>query len=67
MTLNEAGLRRTGAIHSILIKLSLLENKAGSNVEQIKILRRQRFKLLDDIQEKQQSMDELDYMIGNNN
>lgn len=43
--------------------LNLLENKTGSKEEQIKILRKQRFKLLDDIHEKQQSLDELDYMI----
>lgn len=43
--------------------LSLLENKTGSKEEQIKILRKQRFKLLEDIHEKQQSLDELDYMI----
>ncbi len=43
--------------------LSLLENKTGSKEEQIKILRKRRFKLLEDIHEKQQSLDELDYMI----
>lgn len=69
----EANLRRTGLIHSLLkaglnidvLKkyLSLLENKTGSKEEQIKILRKQRFKLLEDIHEKQQSLDELDYMI----
>lgn len=44
--------------------MSLLEKKTGSKEEQIKILRKQRFKLLDDIHEKQQSLDALDYMIG---
>lgn len=70
----EADLRRTGLIHSLLkaglnidtlkTYLSLLENKTGSKEEQIKILRKCRFKLLDDIHEKQQSLDELDYMIA---
>lgn len=70
----EADLRRMGLIHSLLkaglnidtlkTYLSLLEKKAGSKEEQIKILRKQRFKLLDDIHEKQQSLDALDYMIG---
>lgn len=70
----EADLRRIGLIHSLLqagftidtLKnyLNLLGNKTGSKEEQIKILREQRFQLLDDIHEKQQSLDELDYMIG---
>lgn len=70
----EADLRRMGLIHSLLkaglnidtlkTYLSLLEKKTGSKEEQIKILRKQRFKLLDDIHEKQQSLDALDYMIS---
>lgn len=69
----EAELRRTGLIHALLkaglnmaaLKkyLSLLESTTNNKEEQIKILRKQRFKLLDDIHEKQQSLDELDYMI----
>lgn len=70
----EDKLRRTGLIHSLIkaglnidiLKryLILMENKSGSEEEQIKILRKQRFKPLDDIHEKQQSLEALDYMIS---
>lgn len=69
----ESDLRRTELIHFLLkaglnidmlkTYLNLLANQTDSKEEQIKILRKQRFKLLDDIHEKQQSLDELDYMI----
>lgn len=69
----EADILRIGLIDSLLktglnmdaLKkyLSLPENKTGSKEERIKMLRKQRFKLLDDIHEKQQSLDKLDYMI----
>ena len=39
------------------------ENKSDKS-GQIQILRKQRFLLLDEIHKKQQSLDELDYMIG---
>lgn len=39
------------------------ENKKDKS-EQIQILRKQRYLLLDEIHRKQQSLDELDYMIG---
>lgn len=36
---------------------------AGNKSERIRLLRGQRYRLLDEIHEKQQSLDELDYMI----
>lgn len=69
----ETELRRIGLIHSLLKSgmdmqalkryLRLLDDKTGSKEEQIRILRRQRCQLLDDIHDKQQTLDELDYMI----
>lgn len=63
-----------GMIHSLLeagmdmeqIKAFMklfYENKRDKS-GQIQILRKQRFLLLDEIHKKQQSLDELDYMIG---
>ena len=43
--------------------LRLLEDKTASKEEQIRILRKQRYQLLDDIHDKQQTLDALDYMI----
>ena len=43
--------------------LRLLDDKTGSKEEQIRILRKQRYRLLDEIHNKQQILDELDYMI----
>ena len=70
----EADLRRIGLIHALLkagltvetlkAYLRLLESKTNSKEEQVQILRRQRVKLLDEIHKKQQSLDELDYMIS---
>ena len=69
----EIQLRRIGLIHSLLqsgmdrnvVKkyLHLLDDKNGSKEEQIRILRKQRYQLLDEIHVKQQALDELDYMI----
>lgn len=69
----ETELRRIGLIHALLKSgmdlnllkryLKLLDDKTGSQEEQIRILRKQRCQLLDDIHEKQQTLDELDYMI----
>ena len=69
----ETELRRIGLIHSLLKSgmdmealkkyLRLLNDKTGSKEEQIRILRKQRCQLLDDIHDKQQALDELDYMI----
>ena len=69
----ETELRRAGLIHALLkagmdmdvLKkyLRLLNDKTGSKEEQIRILRKQRYQLLDDIHDKQQILDELDYMI----
>lgn len=39
--------------------LRLLNDKTGSKEEQIRILRKQRYQLLDDIHDKQQALDEL--------
>lgn len=69
----ETELRRIGLIHSLLKSgmdmevlkkyLRLLNDKTASKEEQIRILRKQRCRLLDDIHDKQQALDELDYMI----
>ena len=69
----ETELRRIGLIHSLLKSgmdmealkryLRLLDDKTGSKEEQIRILRKQRYRLLDEIHNKQQILDELDYMI----
>lgn len=69
----ETELRRIGLIHSLLKSgmdmealkryLCLLDDKTGSKEEQIRILRKQRCQLLDEIHDKQQTLDELDYMI----
>ena len=69
----ETELRRIGLIHSLLKSgmnmevlkkyLWLLNDNTGSKEEQIRILRTQRYQLLDDIHDKQQTLDELDYMI----
>lgn len=70
----ETELRRIGVIGSLLdsgmeteeIKryLRLQNDKGSSREEQIRILRKQRCKLLDNIHDKQQVLDELDYMIS---
>lgn len=69
----ETELRRIGLIHSLLKSgmdmevlkkyLRLLDDKTGSKEEQVRILRKQRCRLLEDIHDKQQALDELDYMI----
>ena len=69
----ETELRQIGLIHSLLksgmdmaiVKkyLRLLNDKTENKEEQIRILRKQRCKLLDDIHDKQQALDDLDYMI----
>ncbi len=69
----QTDIRRIGLIHSLLKSgmemeelkkyLYLLDEKADSEEEQIRILQKQRYKLLDEIHDKQQSLDELDYMI----
>lgn len=69
----ETELRQVGLIHSLLksgmdmevVKkyLRLISDKTSNKEEQIKILRKQRYQLLDDIHDKQQALDELDYII----
>lgn len=69
----ETELRRIGLIHSLLKSgmdmealkkyLHLLDDKVGNKEERIRILRMQRYRLLDEIHDKQQTLDELDYMI----
>ncbi len=70
----EAQIHCVGMIHSLLqtgmgmedVKKYMkhfYENKSDKK-EQIQILRKQRFQVLDEIHRKQQSLDELDYMIG---
>lgn len=70
----EAELCRAGLIHSLIkagvdreslkTYLELPEEDAGSRQVRIRILRKARGRLLEDIHEKQQSLDEIDYMIG---
>ncbi|MDE6724467.1 MAG: MerR family transcriptional regulator [Ruminiclostridium sp.] len=70
----QTDIRRIGLIHSLqkfgmcmeeLKKyLGLIDGKPESKDEQIRILKKQRCRLLEEIHEKQQSLDELDYMIS---
>lgn len=69
----EAELRRIGLIHFLLkagmdmdaLKkyLRLLDDKTANREEQVRLLRKQRYQLLEVIHDKQQALDELDYMI----
>lgn len=69
----EDELRRVGLIHSLLkagfdidsLKkyFSLLGHDGADKTEKVRLLRKQRCQLLDEIHDKQQSLDELDYMI----
>ena len=69
----ETELRRIGLIHSLLKSgmeteelrkyLRLIDDENGSKEEQVLLLRKQRCRLLEDIHDKQQTLDELDYMI----
>jgi uncharacterized protein YoxC len=64
-----ANLQRISLIHTLLEiglgskVLKLLEDRVQSKDEQISILKKQRFQLLEDIHRKQQSLDQLDYII----
>lgn len=73
----ESDLRKVGVIHCLqkagtdiqMIRQYLLysdedSEKSDRKEEKIWILRKQRCKLLDEIHRKQQSLDELDYMIS---
>lgn len=69
----EDELRRVGLIHSLLkagfdidsLKkfFSLPVHDGADKEEKLRLLRKQRCQLLDEIHGKQQSLDELDYMI----
>ena len=69
----EDELHKAGVIHALLKAgmdvtalrkyLKLLHGKIENKEEQIRILRKQRYQLLDEIHCKQQCLDELDYMI----
>lgn len=69
----EAELRRVGLIHSLVKSgmdmetlkkyLRLLNDETSSKEEQVRILRKQRYQLLEDIHDKQRTLDELDYVI----
>lgn len=69
----EDELRRVGLIHSLLkagftiqsLKsyFSMSAHGGADKTEKIRLLRKQRCRLLDEIHGKQQSLDELDYMI----
>lgn len=69
----EDELRRVGLIHSLLkagfdidsLKkyFSLFGHDGADKTEKVRLLRKQRCQLLDEIHDKQQSLDELDYMI----
>ena len=43
--------------------MQLMETKMDTTVEQVKILRKCRYRLLEEIHEKQQCLDQLDYFI----
>ena len=59
-----SALRKTGMEMDTLKQyMRLLRQKTASNEEQLRILRGQRYKLLDTIHSKQQALDELDYLI----
>ena len=70
----ENELHKVGIIHSLhkagldipLIRqyLLLMNDKSDRKEEKIRILRKQRCKLLEEIHGKQQAIDELDYMIN---
>lgn len=69
----EDELRKVGVIHALLTAgmdvntlrkyLQLRRQKGQSKDEQIRLLRKQRCELLEEIHSKQQCLDELDYMI----
>lgn len=69
----EDELRKVGIIHDLMKAgmdadvlrkyLQLLRQKACNKDEQIRLLRKQRCRLLEEIHCKQQSLDALDYMI----
>ncbi len=44
--------------------LQLLRKKNAGKTEQIRLLRKQRFELMEEIHHKQQCLDRLDYMVG---
>ncbi|MDE5781451.1 MAG: MerR family transcriptional regulator [Lachnospiraceae bacterium] len=57
-------LRKAGLDTSMIKQYLLLQNDGiGNKEEKIQILRKQRYRLLEEIHGKQQSLDELDYMI----
>lgn len=70
---SEQQIRPAGVIHTLItagldmekIKkfMKLFYDNGSDTKQQIQILRKQRFSLLDEIHQKQQSLDELDYMI----
>lgn len=68
----ENELRKVGIIHSLQkagldvpqIRQYLTLTSGDRNEEKVRILRKQRCKLLEEIHSKQQSLDELDYMIN---
>ena len=43
--------------------LVLMDAKTDTDAEQVRLLRRCRYRLLDEIHEKQQSLDQVDYLI----
>ena len=69
----ENELHKAGVIHALLETgmdmnalgkyMELLHGKTENKEEQIRILRKQRYRLLEENHCKQQSLDELDYMI----
>lgn len=69
----EDELRKVGVIHALMTAgmevdvlrkyLQLLRQRDGNKGERIRLLRKQRCRLLEEIHCKQQSLDALDYMI----
>lgn len=75
MSLNEAGSRseiseqflflaEAGMDMNLLKKLTTLQRQKESEEKQIRILRKIRFEMLDDIHKKQQCLDSVDYLIS---
>ena len=73
MDYREADLQRAAQLRFLLTAgmgpdavkqlLVLMDAKTDTDAEQVRLLRRCRYRLLDEIHEKQQSLDQVDYLI----
>lgn len=57
-------LAEAGMDMNLLKKLTVLQQKKDSEQNQIRILRKMRFEMLDDIHKKQQCLDSVDFLIS---